>query len=75
MLDVARRHPALRTARSDGQDRFVETYKQYYPRLYAYIYARVGNPHQSEDIVSDVFERVYLKLDSLRDRDALATWL
>jgi len=75
MLDVARRHPALRTARSNGQDRFVETYKQYYPRLYAYIYARVGNPHQSEDIVSDVFERVYLKLDSLRDRDALATWL
>ena len=75
MLESARRNPALRTARSSGQNGFVETYKQYYPRLFAYIYARVGNTHQSEDIVSDVFERVYLKLDSLRDRDALATWL
>ncbi len=75
MLEQARRDPALRSARRNGQDSFVETYKQYYPRLFAYIYARVGNTHQSEDIVSDVFERVYLKLDSLRDRDALATWL
>ena len=75
MLEQARRNPALRTARRNGNDGFVETYKQYYPRLFAYIYARVGNTHQSEDIASDVFERVYLKLDSLRDRDALATWL
>jgi RNA polymerase sigma-70 factor (ECF subfamily) len=75
MIERATRDPALRTARRNGQDGFVETYKQYYPRLFAYIYARVGNAHQSEDIVSDVFERVYLKLDSLRDRDAMATWL
>ncbi len=75
MIEPAQRTPALRTARANGQDGFVETYKQYYPRLFAYIYARVGNTHQSEDIVSDVFERVYLKLDSLRDPDALATWL
>lgn len=75
MLEPAIRDPAVRTARSNGPDGFVETYEQYYPRLFAYIYARVGNSHQSEDIVSDVFERVYRKLDSLRDRDALATWL
>lgn len=75
MLQTARRQSALRTARSNGQDGFVETYKQYYPRLFAYIYARVGNTHQSEDIASDVFERVYLKLDSLRDPEALTTWL
>lgn len=75
MRDPARRHPALRAARSGSEDGFVEAYKQYYPRLFAYIYSRVGNTHQSEDIASDVFERVYLKLGSLRDRDALATWL
>lgn len=75
MLQTTRRQSALRTARSNGQDGFVETYKQYYPRLFAYIYARVGNTHQSEDIASDVFERVFLKLDSLRDPEALTTWL
>ena len=75
MLRSARRDPAHTIARSSGQNGFAETYEQYYPRLFAYIYARVGNQHQSEDIASDVFERVYLKLDSLRDREALATWL
>jgi RNA polymerase sigma-70 factor (ECF subfamily) len=54
---------------------FADTYQKYYPRVFAYIYARVGNVQQAEDIVSDVFERAYLKLDSLRDRDALTTWL
>jgi RNA polymerase sigma-70 factor (ECF subfamily) len=75
MLESATHNPALRSARSGGPDGFVDAYKQYYTRLFAYIYARVGNKHQAEDIVSDVFERVYRKLDSLRNRDALATWL
>jgi RNA polymerase sigma-70 factor (ECF subfamily) len=75
MLESARRHPAPRTANGGGPAGFVATYKQYYPRLFAYVVARVGNTHQAEDIVSDVFERVYTKLDSLRDRDALATWI
>ena len=75
MLESARRHQAPRTASDGGPAGFAETYRQYYPRLFAYIFARVGNTHHAEDIVSDVFERAYTKLDSLRDRDALATWL
>ena len=75
MLESTKHDEAHRTSRSRVPDGFVETYKQYYPRLFAYIYARVGDTQQAEDIVSDVFERVYSKLDSLRNRDALATWL
>lgn len=60
---------------ADGLGSFTDTYERFYPRVFAYVYARVGNVHQAEDIVSDVFERVYLKIDSLRDRDALTTWL
>jgi RNA polymerase sigma-70 factor (ECF subfamily) len=54
---------------------FAATYEEYYPRLFAYIYARVGSPHLTEDLVSDVFERAYVKLGSLRNRDAFTTWL
>jgi RNA polymerase sigma-70 factor (ECF subfamily) len=54
---------------------FADTYQEYYPRLFAYIYARVGRVHQTEDIVSDVFERAYSKMGSLRNQDAFTTWL
>jgi RNA polymerase sigma-70 factor (ECF subfamily) len=64
-------HPA----HANGLGSFTDTYERFYPRVFAYVYARVGNVQQAEDIVSDVFERVYIKIGSLRDRDALTTWL
>ncbi|MEX0683691.1 MAG: sigma-70 family RNA polymerase sigma factor [Dehalococcoidia bacterium] len=57
------------------QDDFAATYEAYYPRVFAYIYARVSNVHLTEDLVSEVFERAYVKLGSLRDADAFTTWL
>jgi len=60
------------SARADG---FAVTYRQYYSRVFAYVYARVGSVHLTEDLVADVFERAYLKLGSLRDQDAFTTWL
>jgi RNA polymerase sigma-70 factor (ECF subfamily) len=56
-------------------DAFSETYRRYFPRLFAYIYARVGNVHLTEDLVADVFERAFAKADSLRNKDAYSTWL
>jgi RNA polymerase sigma factor (sigma-70 family) len=63
-----------RGAESD-LDAFSETYRRYFPRLFAYIYARVGQVHLTEDLVADVFERAYAKADSLRSKDAYSTWL
>lgn len=71
MLESLRRE-AVETTRADS---FAATYQQYYPRVFAYIYARVGSVHITEDLVSDVFERAYLKLGSLRDKEAFTTWL
>ena len=56
-------------------DAFSETYRRYFPRLFAYVYARVGQVHLAEDLVADVFERAYAKADSLRSKDAYSTWL
>ena len=64
--------PAALTARTAG---FAEKYSQYFPRVFAYIYARVGNPHITEDLVADVFERAYTKAESLRNDGAFSTWL
>lgn len=56
-------------------DAFSDKYRAYFPRVFAYVYARVGNVHLTEDIVADVFERAFSKVDSLRSSDAFSTWL
>jgi RNA polymerase sigma-70 factor (ECF subfamily) len=56
-------------------DQFAEKYQQFFPRVFAYVYGRVYNVHQAEDLVSEVFERAFLKRGSLRNDEAFATWL
>ena len=55
--------------------KFSERYNEYFPRVFAYIYARVHNVHVTEDLVADVFERAFVKADTLRNSDAFSTWL
>jgi RNA polymerase sigma-70 factor (ECF subfamily) len=56
-------------------DEFAEKYRQFFPRVFAYVYGRVHNVHVTEDLVADVFERVFVKADSLRNDEAFSTWL
>lgn len=56
-------------------DQFAEKYQQFFPRVFAYVYGRVRNVHLAEDLVSEVFERAFLKMGSLRNNEAFATWL
>ena len=56
-------------------DKFAEKYRLYFPRVFAYVYGRVHNVHLTEDLVADVFERAFLKADSLRNDEAFSTWL
>jgi len=47
----------IRAATGAGQrlDAFTEKYRQFFPRVFAYVYVRVRNLHLSEDLVADVF--------------------
>jgi RNA polymerase sigma-70 factor (ECF subfamily) len=56
-------------------DKFAEKYRTFFPRVFAYVYGRVHNVHLTEDLVADVFERAFLKADSLRNDEAFSTWL
>ena len=56
-------------------DQFAEKYQQFFPRVFAYIYGRVHNVHQAEDLCSEVFERAFVKMGSLRNDEAFSTWL
>lgn len=67
----------LSSTRSDAPrlEEFSDKYSKYFPRVFAYVYARVGNPTTTEDMVSEVFERAFTKVDSLRSDAAFSTWL
>jgi len=72
----------LRPVEAGGQhqpeerlDRFAERYRQYFPRVFAFVYGRVQNAQVAEDLVSEVFERAFLKAASLRNAEAFGTWL
>ncbi len=54
---------------------FSDRYNEYFPRVFAYIYGRVHNVHITEDLVADVFERAFVKADTLRNPDAFSTWI
>jgi RNA polymerase sigma-70 factor (ECF subfamily) len=54
---------------------FAELYDQYFPKVFAYVYGRVQDKEVSLDIVSDVFEKAYIKQKSLRSADSFGSWL
>ena len=56
-------------------EEFSDRYNEYFPRVFAYIYGRVHNVHIAEDLVADVFERAFVKADTLRNPEAFSTWL
>ncbi|MEX0683117.1 MAG: sigma-70 family RNA polymerase sigma factor [Dehalococcoidia bacterium] len=65
--------PAESVAPSIGE--FTELYNDYFPKVFAYVYGRVQDKEVSLDIVSDVFEKAFVKVQSLRSRDSFGSWL
>lgn len=64
----------IRQAKGDAAS-FSEVYRAYAPRVYRYVYARVGNQQDAEDITAQVFE---VALRGLKDFDGgrnFSAWL
>ena len=54
---------------------FSARYREFYPKVFAYVYGRVQDKEVSLDIVSEVFERAFSKGASLRSDEAFGAWL
>ncbi len=66
-------HPVTSNGRQAIE--FAELYHQYFPKVFAYVFGRVQDKELSLDIVSDVFEKAFIKKQSLRSPDAFGSWL
>lgn len=54
---------------------FEGVYDQHVVGIYRYIYARVGNHPDAEDLTAQVFVRAVEQLDTTRERGQIAAWL
>jgi len=60
----------------EDKDAFGEIYERYIDKIYKYIYYRVGNQHDAEDLTSRVFFRALAHIDSFEDRGVpFQAWL
>jgi RNA polymerase sigma-70 factor (ECF subfamily) len=74
--EAERREPTATSEADTGQlIEFSELYNIYFSKVFAYVYGRVQDKETSLDIVSDVFEKAYLKVKSLRSPDSFGSWL
>lgn len=55
--------------------RFEQVYDRHVVGIYRYIYARVGNRPDAEDLTAQVFMRAVEQLDTSRDPAQIASWL
>jgi RNA polymerase sigma-70 factor (ECF subfamily) len=65
--------PAARPAAETG--RFEEIYDEQVVPIYRFIYARVGNRPDAEDLTAQVFMRAVEQLDTTRDNGQIVSWL
>ncbi len=65
----------IERSKSDA-DAFGELYERYVDRIYNYIYYRVGDPAEAEDLTARVFHRALGHIEDYQSRGApFAAWL
>lgn len=60
----------------NDKEAFGELYDYFFPRVYSYIFGKVKNSNQADDIISITFEKVFMKLDDYDStKGAFSTWI
>jgi RNA polymerase sigma-70 factor (ECF subfamily) len=66
---------ATRPDDEPARGRFEEVYDAYVVPIYRFVYARVGNRPDAEDLTAQVFMRAVEQLDTAREEAQIASWL
>jgi RNA polymerase sigma-70 factor, ECF subfamily len=76
LSDIANNDADLVQRAKDGdKTAFVVLYERYQPLVFSYVYYRVDDQAQAEDIAAEVFVRMVAKIHSYRATSPLLAWL
>jgi len=50
-------------------------YSQYYLKLFSFVNSRIQNKEDTEDIVSEIFIKIYKHIDTLDSNEKLTSWI
>ena len=56
-------------------EKFTELYRQFFSRVYNFVYHRVKNAAAADDVVSEIFLKVYQKYETFKGDSEPATWI
>lgn len=65
-MNLTREEYALAERAQTDDEAFSLLYERYFPKIYAYIFRRIGDRDTTEDIVSMTFEKVFLHLNKFK---------
>lgn len=69
-------HSALAVRAATDERAFAELYALYIDQLYGFVMKRVGHPETTEDIVADIFRKVFLNLQGFTaEKASFRTWM
>jgi len=60
--------------RGGDQGAFSEVYNAFFPRVYAFVYKRIGDRAEAEDLTQETFVQLYRSFASYEGRSSLLTW-
>jgi RNA polymerase sigma-70 factor (ECF subfamily) len=65
----------LEGIRKGHESHFNELYGRYFQRIYSFVYARIRNHADAEEIVQETFTAVFRSFDSYRGQSSLLSWI
>lgn len=68
-------HELIIQAQQGDSDAFKKLFDTYGTKVYNFVLRMLGKPHDAEDVVQEVFVKMYQKLPSLRETRYFSTWL
>ena len=71
VIDISK----VEAARQGDKDCFAQVYESIAPDLYKVALYTLGNAHDAEDVVSEVFIEAYKGIAGLRDQDKFKFWM
>src|SRR5712691_1342423 len=66
--------PALKEATINRQE-IQRLYQERYEFIYRYVYRKIGNREEAEDLTSEIFLKAARRLDQERSRESMQQWL